>query len=122
MKKKTSITIIASIALSFALFFTLSDLNLALGQSASTATVAGNSTSQNQTSSSRNQTPSGNIGEGGQSQSHSAQSQSQSGPVGQVGQSQFGSAGQLSQGPLSSQIEKQLQINSANQTGRSEHF
>ena len=110
--KKTS-TIIASIALSFAIFFTYVDLNLVLGQNASSgASAGGNSTStQNQTSSSLNQTQSGTSGQVGQSQSHSGQSQSQSGPVGQSGQSS-----------LSNQIEKQIQTNQANQTGRSEHF
>ena len=97
--KKTS-TIIASIALSFAIFFTYVDLNLVLGQNASSgASAGGNSTStQNQTSSSLNQT--------------------QSGTSGQVGQSQ----GQSGQSSLSNQIEKQIQTNQANQTGRSEHF
>ena len=106
--KKTS-TIIASIALSFAIFFTYVDLNLVLGQNASSgASAGGNSTStQNQTSSSLNQTQSGTSGQVGQSQS----GQGQSGPVGQSGQSS-----------LSNQIEKQIQTNQANQTGRSEHF
>jgi hypothetical protein len=103
--KKTS-TIIASIALSFAIFFTYVDLNLVLGQNTSSgASAGGNSTStQNQTSSSLNQTQSGTSDQVGQSQS-------QSGPVGQSGQSS-----------LSNQIEKQIQTNQANQTGRSEHF
>ena len=97
--KKTS-TIIASIALSFAIFFTYVDLNLVLGQNASSgASAGGNSTStQNQTSSSLNQTQSGTSGQVGQSQSQSGQSS------------------------LSNQIEKQIQTNQANQTGRSEHF
>src|SRR3954471_1582642 len=108
--KKTS-TIIASIALSFAIFFTYVDLNLVLGQNAYSGASAGsNSTStQNQTSSSLNQTQSGTSGQVGQSQS-------QSGPVGQSGQGQSG------QSSLSNQIEKQIQTNQANQTGRSEHF
>jgi|SRR4051794_30771787 hypothetical protein len=120
--KKTS-TIIASIALSFAIFFTYADLNLVLGQNASSGASAGvNSTStQNQTSSSLNQTQSGTSGQVGQSQSHSGQSQSQSGPVGQSGQGQSGQ-GQSGQSSLSNQIEKQIQTNQANQTGRSEHF
>ena len=97
--KKTS-TIIASIALSFAIFFTYVDFNLVLGQNASSgASAGGNSTStQNQTSSSLNQTQSGTSGQVGQSQSQSGQSS------------------------LSNQIEKQIQTNQANQTGRSEHF
>ena len=97
--KKTS-TIIASIALSFAIFFTYVDLNLVLGQNASSGASAGsNSTSiQNQTSSSLNQTQSGTSGQG------------------QSGQGQSG------QSSLSNQIEKQIQTNQANQTGRSEHF
>src|SRR6476660_3675252 len=96
-------TIIASIALSFAIFFTYVDLNIVLGQNASSGASAGsNSTSiQNQTSSSLNQT--------------------QSGTSGQVGQSQSGQ-GQSGQSSLSNQIEKQIQTNQANQTGRSEHF
>jgi len=97
--KKTSI-IIATIALSFAIFFTYVDLNLVLGQNASSgASAGGNSTStQNQTSSSLNQTQSGTSGQVGQSQSQSGQSS------------------------LANQIEKQIQTNQANQTGRSEHF
>ena len=97
--KKTS-TIIASIALSFAIFFTYVDLNLVLGQNTSSgASAGGNSTStQNQTSSSLNQTQSGTSDQVGQSQSQSGQSS------------------------LSNQIEKQIQTNQANQTGRSEHF
>ena len=100
--KKTSI-IIATIALSFAIFFTYVNLNIVLGQNASSGASAGsNSTSiQNQTSSSLNQT--------------------QSGTSGQVGQSQSGQ-GQSGQSSLSNQIEKQIQTNQANQTGRSEHF
>jgi len=118
--KKTS-TIIASIALSFAIFFTYADLNLVLGQNASSGASAGvNSTStQNQTSSSLNQTQSGTSGQAGQSQS-------QSGAVGQSGQGQSGQGqsgqGQSGQSSLSNQIEKQIQTNQANQTGRSEHF
>jgi len=121
-------TIIASIALSFALFFTFANLNLALGQNASSSgETGGNSTSAlNQTSSSLNQTQSGTSGQAGQSQSHSAQSQSQSGPVGQTGSVQSGpiqsGIGASNQGPLTSQIEKQIQINQANQTGRSEYY
>jgi len=124
---KNSIIII-SIALSFALFFTYVDLNLALGQNASSgATAGGNSTSaQNQISFSLNQTQSGTSGQTGQSQSHSAQSQSQSGPVGETGSVQTGPVqsgiGASNQGPLTSQIEKQIQTNQANQTGRSEHY
>ena len=119
--------IITSIALSFALFFTFANLNLALGQNASSGETGGNSTSAlNQTSSSLNQTQSGTSGQAGQSQSHSAQSQSQSGPVGQTGSVQSGpiqsGIGASNQGPLTSQIEKQIQINQANQTGRSEHY
>ena len=120
--------IIASIVLSFALFFTNVDLNLALGQntSSSGATGGNSSSTQNQTSSSLNQTQSGTSGQAGQSQSHSAQSQSQSGPVGQTGSVQSGpiqsGIGASNQGPLTSQIEKQIQINQANQTGRSEHY
>jgi len=97
--KKTSI-IIATIALSFAIFFTYVDLNIVLGQNASSGASAGsNSTSiQNQTSSSLNQTQSGTSGQVGQNQSQSGQSS------------------------LSNQIEKQIQTNQANQTGRSEHF
>jgi len=97
--KKTSI-IIATIALSFAIFFTYVDLNIVLGQNASSGASAGsNSTSiQNQTSSSLNQTQSGTSGQG------------------QSGQGQSG------QSSLSNQIEKQIQTNQANQTGRSEHF
>jgi hypothetical protein len=97
--KKTS-TIIASIALSFAIFFTYVDLNLVLGQNASSGALAGGNSksTQNQTSSSLNQTQSGTSGQVGQSQSHSGQSS------------------------LSNQIEKQIQTNQANQTGRSEHF
>jgi len=120
--------IIASIALSFALFFTYVDLNLALGQNTSSSGVPGgnSSSTQNQTSSSLNQTQSGTSGQAGQSQSHSAQSQSQSGPVGQTGSVQSGpiqsGIGASNQGPLTSQIEKQIQINQANQTGRSEHY
>src|SRR6476619_7519535 len=85
-------TIIASIALSFALFFTFANLNLALGQNASSSgETGGNSTSTlNQTSTSLNQTQSG--------------------------------IGASNQGPLTSQIEKQIQINQANQTGRSEYY
>ena len=121
-------TIIASIALSFALFFTFANLNLVLGQNVSSSgATGGNSTSaQNQTGSSLNQTQSGTSGQAGQSQSHSAQSQSQSGPVGQTGSVQSGPVqsgiGASNQGPLTSQIEKQIQTNQANQTGRSEHF
>jgi|SRR4029078_2789662 hypothetical protein len=102
--KKTS-TIIASIALSFAIFFTYVDLNLVLGQNTSSgASAGGNSTStQNQTSSSLNQTQSGTSDQVGQSQSQSGQ-------------------GQSGQSSLSNQIEKQIQTNQANQTGRSEHF
>ena len=98
-------TIIASIALSFAIFFTYVDLNLVLGQNASSgASAGGNSTStQNQTSSSLNQTQSGTSDQVGQSQSQSGQ-------------------GQSGQSSLSNQIEKQIQTNQANQTGRSEHF
>ena len=120
--------IIASIVLSFALFFTYVDLNLALGQNTSSSGVPGgnSSSTQNQTSSSLNQTQSGTSGQAGQSQSHSAQSQSQSGPVGQTGSVQSGpiqsGIGASNQGPLTSQIEKQIQINQANQTGRSEHY
>jgi hypothetical protein len=119
--------IIASMALSFALFFTYVDLNLALGQNASSGATAGNSTSaQNQISFSLNQTQSGTSGQTGQSQSHSAQSQSQSGPVGETGSVQTGPVqsgiGASNQGPLTSQIEKQIQTNQANQTGRSEHY
>ena len=120
--------IIASIVLSFALFFTYVDLNLALGQntSSSGATGGNSSSTQNQTSSSLNQTQSGTSGQAGQSQSHSAQSQSQSGPVGQTGSVQSGpiqsGIGASNQGPLTSQIEKQIQSNQANQTGRSEHY
>ena|SRR6476620_10982916 len=97
--KKTSI-IIATIALSFAIFFTYVNLNIVLGQNASSGASAGsNSTSiQNQTSSSLNQTQSGTSGQG------------------QSGQGQSG------QSSLSNQIEKQIQTNQANQTGRSEHF
>jgi len=121
-------TIIASIALSFALFFTFANLNLVLGQNVSSSgATGGNSTSaQNQTGSSLNQTQSGTSGQAGQSQSHSAQSQSQSGPVGQTGSVQSGPVqsgiGASNQGPLTSQIEKQIQTNQANQTGRSEHY
>src|SRR6476659_2972679 len=121
-------TIIASIALSFALFFTLANLNLALRQNVSSSgATGGNSTSaQNQTGSSLNQTQSGTSGQAGQSQSHSAQSQSQSGPVGQTGSVQSvpvqSGIGASNQGPLTSQIEKQIQTNQANQTGRSEHY
>ena len=126
LMNKNSI-IIASIALSFALFFTFANLNLALGQNASSGATGDNSTSaQNQTSSSLNQTQSGTSGQAGQSQSHSAQSQSQSGPVGQTGSVQSGpiqsGIGASNQGPLTSQIEKQIQNNQANQTGRSEHY
>src|SRR6185437_977473 len=108
--KKTS-TIIASIALSFAIFFTYVDLNLVLGQNASSgASAGGDSTStQNQTSSSLNQTQSGTSGQVGQSQSHA-------GPVGQSGQGQSG------QSSPSNQIEKQIQTNNANRKARSEHF
>jgi len=97
--RKTS-TIISSIALSFTIFFTYVDLNLVLGQNFSSgASAGGNSTSnQNQTSSSLNQTQSGTSGQVGQSQSQSGQSS------------------------LANQIEKQIQTNQANQTGRSEHF
>jgi hypothetical protein len=121
-------TIIASIAVSFALFFTFANLNLVLGQNVSSSgATGGNSTSaQNQTGSSLNQTQSGTSGQAGQSQSHSAQSQSQSGPVGQTGSVQSGPVqsgiGASNQGPLTSQIEKQIQTNQANQTGRSEHY
>ena len=121
-------TIIASIALSFALSFTFANLNLVLGQNVSSSgATGGNSTSaQNQTGSSLNQTQSGTSGQAGQSQSHSAQSQSQSGPVGQTGSVQSGPVqsgiGASNQGPLTSQIEKQIQTNQANQTGRSEHY
>ena len=121
-------TIIASIALSFALFFTFANLNLVLGQNVSSSgATGGNSTSaQNQTGYSLNQTQSGTSGQAGQSQSHSAQSQSQSGPVGQTGSVQSGPVqsgiGASNQGPLTSQIEKQIQTNQANQTGRSEHY
>ena len=121
-------TIIESIAVSFALFFTFANLNLVLGQNVSSSgATGGNSTSaQNQTGSSLNQTQSGTSGQAGQSQSHSAQSQSQSGPVGQTGSVQSGPVqsgiGASNQGPLTSQIEKQIQTNQANQTGRSEHY
>ena len=123
-----NLIIIVYIALSFAIFFTYVDLNLVLGQNASSGgAVGGNSTSaQNQTSSSLNQTQSGTSGQTGQSQSHSAQSQIQSGPVGQTGSVQSGPVqsgiGASNQGPLTSQIEKQIQTNQANQTGRSEHY
>jgi hypothetical protein len=120
-------TISAFIVLSFALFFTFANLNLALGQNASSGATGGNSTSAlNQTSSSLYQPQSGTSGQAGQSQSHSAQSQSQSGPVGQTGSVQSGpiqsGIGASNQGPLTSQIEKQIQTNQANQTGRSEHY
>ena len=108
--------IIVYIALSFDLFFAYIDLNLAWGENASSRGAGGNSTSaQNQTSSSLNQTQSGTSGQAGQSQSHSAQSQSQSGPVGETGTVQTGPVqsgiGASNQGPLTSQIEKQIQIN-----------
>src|SRR6476660_910782 len=114
-------TIIASIALSFALFFTFANLNLVLGQNVSSSgATGGNSTSTlNQTSSSLNQTQSGTSGQAGQSQS-------QSGPVGQTGSVQSGpiqsGIGASNQGPLTSKIEKQIQINQANQKGRKKHY
>ena len=108
--KKTSI-IIATIALSFAIFFTYVDLNIVLGQDASSGASAGsNSTlSQNQTSSSLNQTQSGTSGQVGQSQSQS-------------GQGQSGQGAESGQSSLSNQIEKQIQTNQAKSTGNQSNF
>ena len=95
-----TISIIASIVLSFVFLFayTNSGLVSAQNQSSSSVPVDNNTSSQNQTnpvthnSSSQTQsaqTQPGSIGHAGPSQSHSGQSQSQSGPVGFVGQGQL---------------------------------
>jgi hypothetical protein len=86
---KKTISIVASIALSFALFFayTNSGLVFAENQTSASTTAKNNTSSQNQTQSASTQP--GSIGQTGQSQSHSGQSQSQSGPVGTTGQSQY---------------------------------
>jgi hypothetical protein len=118
---KTPLIIISTV-LSFALFFAYENLNSVSGQNQSSTTPSsssGNNTSQNQTSSSKlNQSQaqngpsqSGTIGQAGQSQS-------QSGAVGQSGQGQSGQG----QGNLVNQIQKQLQVNEANQTGRSQGY